>query len=322
MEIRIEDFLREYNGKEILYLPNPGNSGDALIAAGTFQAFERAGIRHRSLPDWKIPQADDILFYGGGGNLVAEQTYSHRVLSRLHRHVKTLVILPHTIKDVDRLLGEFGANVVVFCRERDSYRYVTKAAPKAKVMLAHDMALQCDPGSIRHANDLRVRVRAASALLRSAVRGEGRASLRVLPGLLFGTAMRSLMAVVPQGNTLHVMRTDEGPTGVALSPTNTDISAWFDMWCAPREVADYVAGVMLAVLDRFETVVTNRLHVAIGAALLGKTVHMHANNFFKNRAVYEYSLRDRFPNVVWVEDDLARTTTGPIAPSSSPQTMP
>jgi len=54
-------------------------------------------------------------------------------------------------------------------------------------------------------------------------------------------------------------------------------------------------------LDLFDEVRTNRLHDAICAGLLGKRVKMYPNSYFKNRAVYEFSMRDRFPDVEWVE---------------------
>lgn len=46
---------------------------------------------------------------------------------------------------------------------------------------------------------------------------------------------------------------------------------------------------------------TDRLHVAIAGALLGKSVELHANSYFKNRAVYQFSLRS-FPSVRFVGD--------------------
>jgi exopolysaccharide biosynthesis predicted pyruvyltransferase EpsI len=46
-------------------------------------------------------------------------------------------------------------------------------------------------------------------------------------------------------------------------------------------------------------VATDRLHVGIGAALLGKTCRLHDNSYGKNRAVYDHSIRNHFPAVVF-----------------------
>lgn len=56
---------------------------------------------------------------------------------------------------------------------------------------------------------------------------------------------------------------------------------------------------MLAYLDQFDQIVTNRLHIGILAGLLHKEVDFYPNNYFKNKAVYEFSMRDQFPHVRW-----------------------
>jgi hypothetical protein len=53
---------------------------------------------------------------------------------------------------------------------------------------------------------------------------------------------------------------------------------------------------LFRVLTGCKRVVTDRLHIAIAGALLGLEVELHPNSYYKNRAVYDYSLR-RFSNV-------------------------
>jgi hypothetical protein len=55
-----------------------------------------------------------------------------------------------------------------------------------------------------------------------------------------------------------------------------------------------------AVADCAE-VYTDRLHVAIAACLLGRTVHFYPGAYFKNRAVYLSSMQDYFENVRFCE---------------------
>ncbi|MEM6421931.1 MAG: polysaccharide pyruvyl transferase family protein, partial [Pseudomonadota bacterium] len=54
-------------------------------------------------------------------------------------------------------------------------------------------------------------------------------------------------------------------------------------------------------VGRYRRIWTNRLHVAIAGALLGRETHLFANSYFKNRAVFEASLRDRYPHVTFHE---------------------
>jgi exopolysaccharide biosynthesis predicted pyruvyltransferase EpsI len=53
-------------------------------------------------------------------------------------------------------------------------------------------------------------------------------------------------------------------------------------------------------MRKFEEIRTDRLHVAIAGAVLGKSVKFHPNNYFKCRAVFEYSMAHRFSTVEWV----------------------
>jgi len=48
-----------------------------------------------------------------------------------------------------------------------------------------------------------------------------------------------------------------------------------------------------------ETVHTDRLHVAIAGALLGRRVHLYANSYFKNRAIFQTSIAPNYPNVTF-----------------------
>lgn len=53
----------------------------------------------------------------------------------------------------------------------------------------------------------------------------------------------------------------------------------------------------LEAIAQFGTIHTNRLHVAISGALMGRRVHLYANSYFKNESIYKASLQGAFPNV-------------------------
>ena len=58
-----------------------------------------------------------------------------------------------------------------------------------------------------------------------------------------------------------------------------------------------------SIVNKFELIQTDRLHVAIAGALLGKKVKFYAGVFPKNEAIYQASLRDYFPSVEWCGSD-------------------
>jgi hypothetical protein len=86
------------------------------------------------------------------------------------------------------------------------------------------------------------------------------------------------------------------PLVLDLSPDNLDMSDALAISVENRNLAYFNAKFFLGFINDFEVVNTNRLHVAIGVALLGKHVKFYPNSYFKYRAVYEYSMQ-KFNNV-------------------------
>jgi exopolysaccharide biosynthesis predicted pyruvyltransferase EpsI len=56
-------------------------------------------------------------------------------------------------------------------------------------------------------------------------------------------------------------------------------------------------------LNEYEEINTDRLHVAICGTLLGKKVNLYPNSYYKNKAVFEYSL-SKFPNISFVDNNI------------------
>jgi len=68
-------------------------------------------------------------------------------------------------------------------------------------------------------------------------------------------------------------------------PSAARISAWADPAATETALAT-----MVATLARHSSIATDRLHVGILAALLGRQLELHPNSYFKNRAVFQRSL--------------------------------
>lgn len=59
---------------------------------------------------------------------------------------------------------------------------------------------------------------------------------------------------------------------------------------------------MIEIISNYHTVVTDRAHIMILAAKLGKKTHVLPSNYFKIKGIYEYSLKN-YPNVHFHEND-------------------
>ncbi|MEX0676732.1 MAG: hypothetical protein WD063_06625 [Pirellulales bacterium] len=88
----------------------------------------------------------------------------------------------------------------------------------------------------------------------------------------------------------YFFRTDaESGRCRTIPPTNDDISLKGNQFTDVSPLVDTVA--------KFESIHTDRLHVAITGCLLAKKVFLYPNSYFKNRAVYLSSIKDQFDNI-------------------------
>jgi exopolysaccharide biosynthesis predicted pyruvyltransferase EpsI len=269
-------------GAPLRYVPNEGNAGDALITAGTWQLFEDLGIQPRYARIGQIRRGDVALF-GGGGNLVPEYVYCKKFLERCLRvGVRAALVLPQSVRGHERLLGRLDERFTIVCREHESLSRCRSAIGRARVELSPDLGLRVDVARLR----ARCGTAAAHArLLRALVRRgqladywHWRRALRPLRG--------------GRAGVLRVLRADVEAVDHARGPAALDVSGLYGSMFRSRTEAEFVARDLLALLSTVDTVVTNRLHVGIGAALVGCRVTLLDNSYGKLRAVYESSLRD------------------------------
>jgi exopolysaccharide biosynthesis predicted pyruvyltransferase EpsI len=143
-ELDLPGYLLQHRNKHIIYIPNPGNAGDALIAHGTFKLFDRIGMDYE-IGDIDKKYENSILFYAGGGNLVGLYGQCKKFIEN-NMNNNEIVLLPHTIKDVDKLIRSLGENITIICREVVSYNYVKRLSKyKNNIFLSKDMAFYIVP---------------------------------------------------------------------------------------------------------------------------------------------------------------------------------
>jgi exopolysaccharide biosynthesis predicted pyruvyltransferase EpsI len=209
---------------------------------------------------------------------------------RKHHHAaQRITVMPSTIRGNEDLIAK-ARNVTFYCRDRKSLEYVRSVSATSEAKFAHDMALMLDLDELadnsggwrsygfspRRWNRLVVRPRLASMLFRY--------RNRLSP------------------NSLSAFRIDSEKTGLAIPKMNLDVSGVLGRSRNFTEVESRMATRnMVRFLSRLTDVSTNRLHVAITAALLGLRVNLFDNSYGKNLAVYESSLSQRFKTMKYCE---------------------
>jgi exopolysaccharide biosynthesis predicted pyruvyltransferase EpsI len=292
MHSDLERLLRSLQHTNVIYIPNRGNAGDSFIAHATYQLFARIGLTYKvGSPSGHYPGATIIL--GGGGNLVDPYPNLGNFLRLNLGQWEQLIILPHTIRAFPDVLNNLGSNCFIFCREQPSFAFVKQNAPNAHAFLSHDLAFSCDLSETRRLMNTRWEhdIFDTALLIRNGKRRVRQVAYRAKS---FGRA-----------TTLNAFRTDIERTAFKIPWLNIDISQAFaadDMSLVSSLYATYY---MMTFISRFNIVRTNRLHVGIMSAILGKELHFYDNSYGKNHDVFFHSMRGRFANVRWHADSAA-----------------
>jgi exopolysaccharide biosynthesis predicted pyruvyltransferase EpsI len=257
----------------------------------SFELFAAAGVSFTLFDPARFNPEGKILIYGGGGNLVPLYQDARRIIERYHRSVRRLIVLPHTIQGHEDLLRQLGPNVDLWAREYTSYAYVQQVTNGPQVFQADDLALSVTPAIYlaRKGGWCRLLMRHENSLYRKMKWGL----------ILLRERCRQLLAPANR-KILYAFRRDKERTRQTLPRWNIDISRILKCKHPTPEQAACTTQMLLRFLNTYQEIETDRLHVAIAAALLGKRVKLYANSYYKCEAVYQYSLAERFPSLEWM----------------------
>ncbi|MBH2018614.1 MAG: polysaccharide pyruvyl transferase family protein [Burkholderiales bacterium] len=274
---------------KIKYIPNGGNAGDGVIAAATWQLFERLDILSLIEVGGEI-STGDVVIYAGGGNLIPEYDQARKVIEKcLEVNISKFILLPHSIRGNEDLLQKMDERFYLFCREQKSFSHVGLFATRAQAFLTHDLVFGLDFNSV----------------IKKCSNPIARVKLVFFPNILISYIRWrvKLQKIKPQyDNEMHLMRVDVESKYSNKYSEKYDLSSKHSSTYVNRLEADVIASDFLSVIDRANHIVSDRLHVCISAALLGKKVTMLDNSYGKNFEVYTNSIQKYFPNVTFVNN--------------------
>lgn len=267
------DVIRSEFGEniQIRYMPNGGNLGDALIAAATIQYLDREGFKWDFVERDPSDLTEKLLIYGGGGSLIDLYDGGYHCIQHLHGRGKKVLILPHTIRE----RREFWENIpetYVFCRDLKSYEFM-QSIGHHKVFRANDMATTLDISTSPYGQ------------IRS-----------------FREQMRKIGKLSP--GLVQALRLDE-ESGGGSEKSEIDFSSLGHPLMNTRENIIGSAVFFLTMIAGFESVYTDRLHVAVSCGLLGINCKVRENSYGKIAAVFSDSIREMFPSVTFSSDMVA-----------------
>lgn len=270
------DRLRELSGRRILFHPLPGSAGDSLRHAATYQLFADLKIRFDVLSD-SDDAAGETLVIGGGGNFVPQFSSVRKTLLRTARSAREVIVLPQTVRGNEDLIEQLGPSVEIFCRDAESYLHVLAHRSRARAQLAHDMSFLVDPERLRAAAGPE-----ADALLAKR------------------TPSRPIERLMSDAGHRFFFRKTRNRTKRICPKSSVDVSLQFKTGTKPGE-AEVGALALLTYLEGVHELHTERLHVAIAGAMLGKRVYLYDDPLRISGSAYRHSLHADFPKVQLID---------------------
>jgi exopolysaccharide biosynthesis predicted pyruvyltransferase EpsI len=186
-------------------------------------------------------------------------------ISRLigkNQNENEIIVLPATLFGKEELFSNLNESTKIFCREKTSYEFIESLSKKKEnVFLSKDMAFYIGDEFIEFNN-------------------------------------KNISELIP---VLNAYNEAEEKGKLPIPEDNIDISDKLRIKNSNGyRVVKRIPKNFFWEISKYKEVNTSRLHVAIAAALLDKTVNLYSNSYYKCRAVYEYSLQD-FKNVNFIK---------------------
>ncbi|MGP5533987.1 polysaccharide pyruvyl transferase family protein [Psychrobacter celer] len=261
---------------KVFYYPIGGNAGDSLINIGFFQLAKDLNINYVIINKNNIQKltSKDTVIISGGGSLVPEWGSTSEFIRHVINKGSRLIILPHSIRDVDELMKELPIDTIIFCREYYSYEYCKDIRPDLSIYIDNDMAFNCDVNEILNSN-VKFKYFGYKNYIRL-------------------TIYLYHLVNSKKSNELHAFRCDKeaNPSLEVKRLLFNDISVVASYGASHYESSYYSARKMLKILDKYEVIHTDRLHVSVAGYLLNKEVNIYNNSYFKCLGVYEKSMEN------------------------------
>lgn len=313
-DLRVAELLSALRGCRAYFSCPSGNNGDEIIAMGCKLALEQYDI---SLVE--SPAEADVFVLRGGGALVDYYKSGLEVLQQACHECPDLpfVVLPHSVlyeqTDIRPYFAARQAPAVIFARERMSLENLHKLSLPGEVHVAvdDDMAFWLQGSEFVES----WKRRATDDYVLIAERTDAERTGGVAPKPLPGGRLKRLLPAKLRGDLKRWLKRKSNWSNSADSPFAKQMLArcladYPELSDAPIRGAD-VSDRGVVSFDGFcgsiagaSAVLTDRLHIGVFAALLGKPTYLKAGSYYKIPGIYEYSMHD-WDHVRLVSDDVA-----------------
>lgn len=197
----------------------------------------------------------------GGGGSLIRNYTFSRKFLEKNYKHNQIIVLPHTINYHHDVLNKLPANTVIITREETSYKYVKKHMN--------------NPENVFISDDMAFHTKGIEQYKEEKGFGE-----------------------------CNAFRLDSERTNIKIPENNKDLSRDFMCrveWIDLEKRIEISSNNLFSYLCKFNEINTNRLHISIAGALLGKKVNFYPNSYYKNKAVFDFSMKKEFSNVNFID---------------------
>lgn len=258
--------FREYRSREFIFVEPGGNFGDLLIYRGAEKLARLAelkftSVKHNEFMNSSYPKKSVVYIHGSGGFLPFwSGTPIKELRKAISEHYEVVVLGPSTFSNDKAFLEK------VMCSHMEKAR-ANKILVLCRDRVSYIVLQQCISGNVELLLD-------------------------------HDTALNLQSEDLPQSNcgngrfTLYAIREDK-------EAYNIKNKEYFSVWVDPVKYCKSFEE-WVKIHAHAKKIVTNRLHSAIAGTILGKETILLPNNYHKNRAVWQFSLKSR--GVTWKEE--------------------
>lgn len=276
---KLIEIVKDLNN--IIYRPNTGNIGDALICYSTIQLFNKESILFKTMHNKEIEDKKFDFVYGGGGifhpNYYRSECFQQAYIKYfINKNVNKIVILPSTFYQVDDLIRKFDNRYIVFCREKRSFDYIKSVNENIECYLCDDIATFFNIDNLNLSNDVNKNLKEKYNLV--------------------------LNYKKDNPDEAYFMRNDSEKR-FRLNKESIDISSFGGIWGEDilYDSLENFVHFFFKCINLYDIIHTDRLHVCIAANLLNKKVYFYNNSYGKNKAVYNFTL-NKYKNIEFYEN--------------------
>lgn len=258
---------------QLCFWPQSGNFGDALIAYASYQFLRANNIKYISGQNLDYSKKYNLI-HGGGGGFVPYWSYARQLPKCLtHRNLNKCIVMPQSLFECEFFLKIADERFSIFCREKQSYDYCIKNNRRAKFFLCDDMAFYAN---LSYLNDISFSNDTKFVDLKKRIDSYHAQNPNRIANFIRNDKEKTVQPTVSPIRNLDLSSlVFEPASGMTLE--NVKLLVKYFMYA----------------IDKYDTIITNRLHVAIGAYLLNKKIELYDNSYHKVKNVYEMSMQDK-----------------------------